>query len=202
MTEEPEGEGSPGGITIGYYDVAFFKVFQRLADQAFAQHPILSHVERQVTEHCGPVRNVPGPEPLDQGPFAAQDSLTLDAETIRSSDCNAFAEQLAQTAIGVMNAGSRAFHSRMTEMCDHSGQTVSAGGKPATWDLILDMLEKVHIDFEPDGRPRLPTLALPPAVRRRLAAQPMTEAQEARQERILKKKLEEFNARRRTRRLP
>ena len=52
---------------------------------------------------------------------------------------------------------SRFFFERLNETLEEAGQTRDAGGKPFTFDLMLEALEMVDIDFDEHGQPIWPT---------------------------------------------
>jgi hypothetical protein len=95
------------------------------------------------------------------------------------------------------------FHKMMFETLDKvtelTGNQVSAEGKPPSPDLILDMLEKVEIRFDNEGKPILPTLVVAPETGKKLAEVKFTPEQEERQRQIIEKKKNEFYAKKRYR---
>jgi hypothetical protein len=58
----------------------------------------------------------------------------------------------------------KAIVSRLFDMfhkaSEESGNVVDAGGGPLTYDLFLQVLEKIRLDFSSDGTPMLPSLNL------------------------------------------
>ena len=50
------------------------------------------------------------------------------------------------------------FYARLDETIDEAGQSLDAGGRPFTWDVLLEGLEIVDIDFDVRGQPMWPTL--------------------------------------------
>lgn len=80
---------------------------------------------------------------IERGPLALQEGLEKMAEELRSQQSKMIFEHLSQST-------------------DRTGNVVDAGGQAINPDLILQMLEKMEIDFSEDGQPRLPTLVVPP----------------------------------------
>ncbi len=80
---------------------------------------------------------------IERGPLALQEGLEKVAEELRSQQSKMIFEHLSQST-------------------DRTGNVVDAGGQAINPDLILQMLEKMEIDFSEDGQPRLPTLVVPP----------------------------------------
>lgn len=52
------------------------------------------------------------------------------------------------------------FRERLDEGAARTGNSVNAGGRPFTFDLYLELMEKVQWDFHDDGRPDLDSRAL------------------------------------------
>lgn len=48
------------------------------------------------------------------------------------------------------------------------GNAVEAQGRPLDADLLLEVWERVWIDFNPDGRPRLPMITVPPGAQEKM----------------------------------
>lgn len=46
----------------------------------------------------------------------------------------------------------------LARMCDKHGNTIEGKGEPLSPDLIIESWEKIMIPFDPNGRPRFPTL--------------------------------------------
>jgi hypothetical protein len=86
------------------------------------------------------------------------------------------------------------------DITDATGNTIDAGGRPLSWDVIIDGLEQKEIAFDKDGRMN-ETLVMNPKTAALLASIEMTPAQTARLERVLQKKRDQWDAKQRTRRL-
>lgn len=86
------------------------------------------------------------------------------------------------------------------QLSESTGNVVDAGGKPMSWDLILDMIEKVEIAFDKDGIASLPTIVANPRDWEKLGEP--SPAHKQRLDEIIRKKREEALARRSSRKLP
>lgn len=51
---------------------------------------------------------------------------------------------------------------RIKEITDKTGNIVNAKGRPFSPDLFLEMLEKIWIDFDENGKPQYPTVVVAP----------------------------------------
>ena len=70
------------------------------------------------------------------------------------------------------------FFGMVDQCCTEAGTSMDAGGKPFDPMMLLDGLEKIDIDFDRRGRPRLPTLVANPN-QQPIIAKRMAEAQES-----------------------
>ncbi len=92
---------------------------------------------------------------------------------------------------------------RIGALAEAAGTASNAGGQPISHELVLAQYEKMEIDFDDRGNPILPTMVGSPEmveVYKRLG-EPSAEIEERFQKMIARKR-EEFNARRRSRKLP
>ena len=60
------------------------------------------------------------------------------------------------------------FFEVMDNATKKTGNVVDGKGKPISFDLILETLEKIQIDFDQNGDPLMPTMMISPAMRPRL----------------------------------
>jgi hypothetical protein len=105
-------------------------------------------------------------------------------------------EPMIETLAG---ATSRTMLKVMEEGIRAVGNEIDGGGQPLSAELILDAWEKVHIDFEGDGRPQWPTIVIHPSQQARLITE-LTRLDSdpelnRRRETLLIRKREEWRAR-------
>jgi hypothetical protein len=91
------------------------------------------------------------------------------------------------------------FFEMMHQTTEKTGNVVDAGGKPFSPELMLEALEKIEIDFNSDGSPRMPTMALGEAQRAKLLESANDSESmaifEMRRDKIIDRKREEWRAR-------
>ena len=92
---------------------------------------------------------------VEMKPIGSKLQLRLD--DFRRKGPEAVLEALDKTAADIAQKQSRFFFKRLDEICDETGQSVDAKGQPLSWDLIIQQLETIDIDFDENGRPILPT---------------------------------------------
>jgi len=163
--------------------------------------PLFSGIERSITVHRGPIRNVPGETPLDQSMFAVRAVATLTWDSVRNGKIEEYTRFLVDISESQRKSLARHLFRRISEITDITGRTIDAKGQLLTADFILDLLEKVEIGFDDEGNPQYPTLVVPPQLIKRLQELKITPEQEQRHKQIIEEKRARFNASKRTRRL-
>jgi hypothetical protein len=93
----------------------------------------------------------------------------------------------------------------LDEVTKESGNVFDAGGRPFEPSMLLDNLEKMHIDFDEHGKPEMPTIVLHPdlfkSIKDRLAEWDADPKIKLRREQILAAKKEEWRDRESNRKL-
>jgi hypothetical protein len=140
---------------------------------------------------------------METSPMAVEFDIKFSIPDLISGDPGAIYASITAAADSGLDSFMPQFFQQLSDVCDAAGQTISAEGRPLSHDLLLDLIEGVEIDFSEDGEPRMPTLVMHPDMAEKLRAlPPPTPEQEARHRDIVERKLEEYRARGRTRRLP
>jgi hypothetical protein len=121
---------------------------------------------------------------------------------IRSCDKQAFATQMDNAADQTLSVVMPRFFEMIRRTSDAAGTAIDVGGRPFTFEVYLEMLARVQIDFDNQGKPDLPQLVMGPEMARRLHEQPPpTQNQLERFAALIEKKRKEHNDRRRCRKL-
>jgi hypothetical protein len=165
------------------------------ADSFFGQIPW------KTTEHAGPVRNVRGPSPLDQMMPVVEAESSVSIDTIRNTDIEDYTQFLYVLATSSIQAFADEFFKGLGEITNAVGTSLDAGGEPFSFDMLNDILEKLHIQFDEEGEPILPTLVMHPKMAERIGNMKPTPEQEKRYAEIIERKRAEHYAKKRTRRL-
>lgn len=122
-------------------------------------------------------------------------------EEIRSCDTEALAAQMDNAADEALSTVMPRFFEIFRRTCDSAGTAINCAGKPFSFALWLEMLEKVEIDFDEQGNPDLPTLVVGPDLAKQIKASPPSEEQRRALADLIERKRNEYNARRRNRKL-
>lgn len=97
------------------------------------------------------------------------------------------------------------FHEKVDAATKSAGTVVDGQGRPFSVDLLLELLEKIEMDFDPTGEPDLPTIFAGPklaeAIKKALPQLKSNPVHKRRFEEIISKKREDWRARQSSRKL-
>jgi hypothetical protein len=189
-------------LVIPIYDLAMSSFVTSVVDGIVGLEPMLGQIPVRTTGHAGPTRNVPGPQPVDHPLQTFQQTVTIHADVIRTTDVGTFLDALYDLAKQYEAQMGEALIRSISDVTEAVGNVVNAQGRPLSYDFFLDALEKIEVTFYEDGRPRVPQVAGHPETAKLLRAVEITSAQRRREEAIFRRKKDEWDAQKRTRRLP
>jgi len=188
-------------LNIPEYESAALRFIAEVMNGFLNIDPLFSGIERSITIHRGPIRNVPGDTPLDQSMFQVRGESSLPWESVRNCKIDDYTRFLVEISESQRKSLAKQFFRSISEITDATGRSINAKGQPLTADMILDLMEKVEFGFDDDGNPQYPTLILPPAAIEKLKELKPTPEQDQRWKQIIEEKRAKFNASKRTRRL-
>lgn len=185
------------------YRKAWNEFFRTAIDElGWKQDPILSRIHKSTTEYAGKVQHVDtGAETAIHPPMMIEGKMLIAIQDIETTNIAAIVQAIREAARSWSNSIKNQFFPRLNSILDESGRTIDAREKPLTPDLYLDALETMDIDFDESGIPKLPCIYAHPNVVDAFLKCPFTKEHEQRCSEIIKKKWEEYNARKHSRRL-
>lgn len=190
----------PSRNTLPEYDAAALSLatgtIRRLSIE---RSPVLSRVQQSPATELAQADT---PTEVAYGAYApvhVENVLTETFETILATDIDAWLAMLDDQGERAAEQLERQFFEFMNRVTEDAGQVVDARGRPLSHDLVLDMFEKLQIDFDEEGNPEMPTIVVPPQAYEKLG-EPTPEHLKRRDE-IIERKRREFVARRRVRKL-
>lgn len=166
---------------------------------AFARSPVFSQIPQSPTTELA---QDDVPAEVAHGAYApvhVENVFTERFDTILATDVDAWIAMLDEQGERAAEQLETQFFEFMNKVTAEAGQVVDAGGRPFSHDLVLDMFEKLQIDFDEDGKPEMPTFVVDPKTYEKLG-EPTPEQMKRRDE-IIERKRREFVARRRVRKL-
>lgn len=207
MAESPtEGDTPPDAPTsprFPEYERAVTQLFAHLVNELMvAKDQVLGQMQRTTSTELA---SLSAPANVAYGsmrPLELGFECVQPFDAVESVDTDEWASMVDKAATDAVNQLMPQIFAHMSAICDEAGQTIDAGGKPLSIDLILDMLEKMRIDFDESGAPQMPTMVVHPSAAEKLAQlPPQTPAQLERHKKIMESKKREFDASRRVRKL-
>jgi len=187
-------------LNISEYESASLRLVAEVLQGFMSVDPLFSGIERSRSVHQGPIRNVRGDTPLDQGMFVVHGESSIPWDSVRNGKIDDYTKFLYEISESQCKSLTQHFFENMAEITDVTGQSINAKGQPLTIDLFLDLIEKVEFDFDDDGNPLYPTL-YPPSAAEKLKKLKFTQEQDQRLNQIIEDNRARFNAGKRTRRL-
>lgn len=182
------------------YDATYLDFFWRAVENELGNYEVLQRVDVVSTRHTG-IRRTVFNEPFDQQPTLLESVLLVHGEWVRDGELfefnlfvRAFAEKSAHGRL-------KALTKHLEEGTRASGQ-ILPGNPSLTWNSILEAMEHMPPQFSSDGEPRVPEILAAPGawLNLRTSTRPMDF--DERLKAIIERKRIEWNAQKRTRRIP
>lgn len=167
-------------------------------------HPLLATVRREhVADLPRPDEHAPGAaelaSPLHRD-IEVSHRFTISVPDLVSGDVGSFLATVVDLADEFGRQMARGMLQHISDICDESGQTVSAAGRDL-FDVIIESLETIDISFDEHGNHNL-SLVTHPDTAREFASKTPTPEQQERMRAVLERRREEWDASRRRRDLP
>jgi hypothetical protein len=176
--------------------------FLLVRELIMTRDPILANVRHEEVGHVST-----GEVPVDSAhgaswPLDLKISFSASVEVMAACDIDSWAAMISDAADEALSNLMPQFLQGMDKACERAGTAVNAGGKPFDHDLFLKLIERCELDFDEAGKPKMPTVFVSPGVFEQIRRlPPRTPDQTARYESIIETKRNQFNARRRVRKL-
>ena len=150
-----------------------------------------------VTQNTMPSGNV-----VQNQPLQVKSVVVFRWDDIRTCNLHALAEQVNKSVEERLAQVMPHFFDVFHRTCDAAGTAADAGGRPFSFELYLEGLERIELQFDREGKPILPTLVMHPSMAEHLRSMPpITPEQQKAMDELIERKRTEFNARRRHRKL-
>jgi hypothetical protein len=139
---------------------------------------------------------------LQNAPVVAQVEFVFTFDDIRSCDTDALATQMDSAAEQQLAVVMPHFFEMVRRTSEAAGTSMNLDGRPFSFELWLEMLGKLEIDFDDRGSPDLPSMILSPELADRIRKLPPWTAEQKRAfDELIEAKRKQYNARRRNRKL-
>lgn len=97
-----------------------------------------------------------------------QTETSIPREVLIEKGFLAHVEQAHKVASDMQRQEAQMIFKHLEEVTERTGNTVDNGGRPLTSDTYLELLDKVWIEFDDNGKPFMPTLVTGPALNQKL----------------------------------
>jgi hypothetical protein len=113
---------------------------------------------------------MPSGEIVQNTPIEIQSKFELKYEEIRSCDIGALAAQIDKVAEESLSLVMPRFFEMIRRSSEAAGTATDLGGRPISYELWVEMVAKMDIDFDDQGNPDLPSLVVGPEMAEQLRA--------------------------------
>lgn len=187
------------------YELAQFRFFCNTVGKVMeAKDELYGSIPTAEPSEVLPVtqNTMPSGEVVQSQPLLVESAVVFKWDDIRTCSLDALAEQVNRSAEERLAQVMPHFFDVLHRTSDAAGTAADAGGRPFSFELYLEVLERMEIQFDREGNPILPTLVMHPSMAEQLRSQPpITPEQEKAKNDLIERKRTEFNARRRHRKL-
>lgn len=161
---------------------------------------VLSEIGVEQMETIPPMQHtMSSGEVLQTEPLEASSLISFSKAGVIEGDFDEFHLAVYQTAERFEEDMTRYMFGHISEITEATGNVVRANGR-SMWEASLEVLETIHLSFDQDGVPSMPTLVVHPDTLERMGDPPPDFADRLNE--ILIRRRDGWLARRRTRRLP
>jgi hypothetical protein len=183
------------------YDLACAQVISDVTkSMARASDPVLSQIKVvPMKSTVSSVVETRGEVALDLPAEPIGFELGVKAEDVRDGNVEALQMRLVEAADGYAKQLAKMLYGSLDEISTATGNTLDAGGRPPTFEMLYEMLDKIEWTLDENDELSTPNLVMHPDTASKLP-QPTTEQVKMIEE-LKARKLEELLAKRRRRRL-
>lgn len=184
----------------------FRQALERHVDRRIRQEPLISQIRRERQFEGSRMSIGGGDEPRQTSGYKELVGL-LEVPTaeIISKGPSAFYERVEDLASQLQEQQVRMMRADIERVVKETGNVVDAKGRPLTFEVFEESLDKVWMDFDEQGEPQLPTIFTTPELglklRTKMAEWFSNPQYKERYERLIERKKEEWNDREGNRKL-
>ena len=107
-------------------------------------------------------------EPNETEYGAASSEFQIKKEDVIAKGAMAYVENLRDAAEEMKRQKAGYLFEKMKEVTDKTGNVVNGKGQPFSFELFVEMIKKIWIDFDEDGKPIMPTVVVSPELGEKL----------------------------------
>jgi hypothetical protein len=184
------------------YDDSFDRFVHRAINELIhRKDPILREIPARFSDEINTTQNtMPSGEVVENKPFGFRMPFGVEFDEVIEGQSAKLLKAINDAAEEGLKVLMPQFFDQLTRVSTAAGTAVDAQGVPLSWTLILQSWEKIEIDFDENGKPKL-GMVVAPETYKQLMNLPFTEKDHLALNDLLKRKKLEFNARQRSRKL-
>jgi hypothetical protein len=185
-----------------YDECARSFAFEAVSAIARERSPLLAQIPSAPVPHVRASRMTgESGEATSLEPAVLRAELEMDIRPIVDGDLGEVGAALERVAEQEVQSFTAAFVERMDKITEAAGTSVDAGGRPLSHDLLLEMFERIDIDFDDEGNAELALFAPSNLIRKLQELPAITDEQQRAWDEMMARKRADFEARTRRRRL-
>src|SRR4051794_5640281 len=128
---------------IPEYDRALYDLITEIEHGFAGLDPVLGQIAFRRTIHAGPIRNVPGPEPLDHSLSRAEAKMQIHVDEIRACDVEAFVRAVMDLSTQFLKQKTEHFFKVISDVTEAVGNVFNLEGRPLTPEDLIAIVEQI-----------------------------------------------------------
>lgn len=171
------------------------KILSKYTKYLTSQDPLLGDIPSYKKLHSGGIIYKSNEKKLEVPLSMLSSQISHTFEDIYHFKLEKICIEIYECAEQFHNEFKKIFFTTISQITDFTGNVVDGKGKGINGELILDVLDKTHIEFDRDGNPILPTMVVHPDMAKSVEKLKSQESlYKKRFEEIISKKREEYYA--------
>ena len=163
--------------------------------------PVLGEINKYKEIHAGGTRYENNDKELVLPNVQQRFTVELKNDDLRNCNLEVFCMNLYKFTNERIEKVNREIFNTVNQITNLTGNLVDTKGKQISSELLLEILEKIYIPFDEEGKPILPSLFVSPNLATQIIKLEETKKDKEKFQNILEKKKKDFYAKKRYRRL-
>src|SRR5688500_6380349 len=160
------------------YEAAFRSFYNEVFHAVVHADGFMSQMQRTTLDHVPRDDAPPGTSLGRTTPLTLDLTMAIETRAFIETDIAAWVEMVALSALEGREQLEGQLIDGLRESAQDGTSTVGSGGKPLTYDAMIDAVERMEIDFAEDGSHKLMFVVHPDAAKRLAELPPMTDEQQ------------------------
>ena len=182
------------------YDYAMYLLNLEVRQGLAKVDPIIGEIPSSPSSHGGVMRHVSEPKIVETPMKKFSADVIVEGEWLRKTDVDTFVGILWHNCQELI-AQSKGYLFEIVSETSEAIGNVTKGENMNIWDAQIEAVKKLEMRFDKDGNHGVKFYPSNPQLAQKMRANPPTLEQQEKLEEVIKAKREEYNAKKRTRRL-